>query len=77
MLEKGGAPEENALRLKALLQGRGEPAEAEVVALNAGAALYLAGQADDLAGGVRLAHELLASGAAWRLLERYAAYTRG
>ena len=73
----GGPPAENAVITRSLLQGGGTAAQHDIVALNAGAALYLAGRADDLAGGVRLAHELLASGAAWRLLERYAAYTRG
>ena len=39
---KGGGPEENAERLKALLMGYGLEAETEVVALNAGALLMTA-----------------------------------
>ncbi|WP_425147539.1 anthranilate phosphoribosyltransferase [Deinococcus sp.] len=72
----GGTPGENAGITRALLQGRGTPAQRAIVALNAGAALYLAGQAPDLAGGVTWAQHLLASGAGWELLERYAAYSR-
>lgn len=68
---KGGQPEENALRLKALLQGRGEPAEAEVVALNAGALLFTAGLAGSLREGLAMAMDALRSGAAHRRLELY------
>jgi anthranilate phosphoribosyltransferase len=73
----GGTPAENAVITRTLLQGGGTAAQRGVVAFNAGAALYLAGRADDLVGGVRLAQDILASGAAWTLLERYAAYTNG
>ena len=73
----GGTPAENAVITRALLQGRGTSAQRDIVAFNAGAALYLAGRADDVTGGVRLAQDILAAGAAWALLERYAAYTRG
>jgi len=40
------------------------------VALNAGAALYVAGKAKDLAAGVTLAREALAAGAGWDALGR-------
>ncbi len=73
----GGTPAENAVITRALLQGRGTSAQRDIVAFNAGAALYLAGRADDVTGGVRLAQDILTAGAAWALLERYAAYTRG
>ncbi|GGQ92721.1 anthranilate phosphoribosyltransferase [Deinococcus ruber] len=73
----GGSPADNAVITRNLLQGRGTPAQQAIVAINAGAALYLAGQAAHLAGGVQRARELLASGAGWELLERYAAYSRG
>ena len=49
--------------LKAALAGTPGPAR-DIVALNAGAALYVAGLADSLAGGVQRAGEVLASGAA-------------
>lgn len=73
----GGSPADNAVITRALLQGQGTAAQRDIVAFNAGAALYLAGRADSIAGGVTLARQLLASGTAWTLLERYAAYTRG
>jgi anthranilate phosphoribosyltransferase len=58
----GGSPEENAARLETLLEGEDGPL-AEVVAVNAGAALYVGGAADDLASGYRRAREVLARGA--------------
>jgi anthranilate phosphoribosyltransferase len=47
----------------------------DIVALNAGAALYAAGLAGDLAAGVARAGEVLASGEALACLERLAAFT--
>src|SRR5262249_45068355 len=64
----GGAPEENARRMEALLGGDGEPALRDVVAVNAGAALYVAGEAGTLREGVERARALLAGGAAARKL---------
>ena len=60
---KGGAPEENAGRLKALLMGRGPEAEVDAVALNAGALLLAAGLAGDLREAVAKAKETIASSA--------------
>src|SRR6185436_3474607 len=57
---QGGAPEENAARMEALLAGNGEPALAEIVAANAGAALYVGGRAATLREGVEQARALLA-----------------
>lgn len=73
----GGSPADNAVITRLLLQGQGTAAQRDIVAFNAGAALYLAGRADSIAGGVQLALQLLASGTAWTLLERYVAHTRG
>ncbi len=72
----GGGPEENARILRAVLGGDGPEAASDVVALNAGAALYLAGLAPDLRTGVDAAQEVLRSGAGLAKLEEYAAYTR-
>lgn len=59
-LKVNGAEESLAL-IEALLAG--EPsAAADMVALNAGAALYVAGRAESLNQGVALASEILASG---------------
>lgn len=62
--------------VRAALGGTAGPA-ADMVALNAGAALYVAGLAGDIPDGIRLAREVLASGSALDLLERYAEFTRG
>ena len=72
---KGGAPEENAARLKALLIGRGQPAEVDAVALNAGALLLTAGLAADLKDAVAKAKAAIASGDAFARLEKLAEIT--
>jgi anthranilate phosphoribosyltransferase len=64
----GGEPAENARRMEALLAGNGEQALADVVALNAGAALYVGGRAASIAAGVVAARALLAAGAGARKL---------
>jgi anthranilate phosphoribosyltransferase len=61
---KGGGPEENAERLRALLLGRGRPDEVDVVALNAGALLLTAGLVPTLREAVGEAKDVIASGAA-------------
>jgi anthranilate phosphoribosyltransferase len=70
----GGAPEENAARMEALLAGAGDDALAEVVAANAGAALYVGGRAATLRDGVEQARALLAAGAAARKLAELREY---
>lgn len=65
----GGTPDQNAQRLSRLLDG--EPgALADLVALNAGAALYVAGRAATLREGVEAACDLLVSGSARAKLEQ-------
>jgi anthranilate phosphoribosyltransferase len=59
----GGTPEENAVRMGRLLAGERGPL-ADVIAANAGAALYAGGLAADLPAGVARALAVLASGAA-------------
>ena len=68
---KGGGPEENAERFKSLLMGYALPAEANAVALNAGALLATAGIAADLREGTETALQILHSGAAYRILTRF------
>ena len=65
---RGGGPEENAERLKALLMGHGTGPERNAVALNAGALLATAGKAEDLKQGVELALATLGSGRALGVL---------
>ncbi|HEX8262783.1 MAG TPA: anthranilate phosphoribosyltransferase [Allosphingosinicella sp.] len=74
---RGGGPEENAERLKALLMGYGLPAETEVVALNTGALLLTAGLAGDLREGVGMALHAIHSGEADRRLRSFIEATRG
>ena len=59
----GGDPADNAAALERMLAGEPGPL-AEVTVLNAGAAVYVGGLAEDLRGGVERARRALASGAA-------------
>ncbi len=72
----GGDAAANAAALRGVLDGSVDGAKRDVVAFNAGAALYLADAADDLASGVRRALELIADGSALRKLDEYVAFTR-
>lgn len=73
---KGGGPEENAERARRLLKGEEKGPLADAVALAAGAGFYAAGKTPSLKEGVGLAREVLASGEAYLLLERYVAFLR-
>jgi anthranilate phosphoribosyltransferase len=66
----GGSPAENAEVARAVFAGE-LGARTDLVAINAGAAIYAAGAADTIAEGVQAAREALASGAAAEALERY------
>lgn len=68
------AEESRAMLLDALENRDGLPRE--IVALNAGAALYAADRAASIADGVARAREVLASGAARARLDRFVATTR-
>ena len=72
----GGDPSQNAQIVTRVLSGEGTAAQRDVVALNAGAALFVADAEPTLRGGVSRALEVIASGDAMRLLERYAEFTR-
>jgi len=76
-LEVAGADESLALIRAALSGAAGEKAERarRIIALNAGAALYVAGLAPSLAAGVKDAGQLLESGKPWAKLEELVAYT--
>lgn len=65
---KGGTPGENAAITRAVLSGEKGP-KRDAVVLNAGAALYIAGKTACIADGVKLAEELIDSGAALRTLD--------
>ena len=66
----GGTGEENAALIVRILEGAERGPDRDVVALNAGAALFMAGRADDLRDGVELAVTTIESGAAHEQLER-------
>jgi anthranilate phosphoribosyltransferase len=68
----GGTPEENAQITRDILSGKPGP-KRDTVLLNAGAALYIAGKADTIADGVRLAAETIDSGKAAATLDAYIA----
>ena len=65
----GGDPAANAAILREVLDGGAGP-RADVVLLNAAAALAAAGVAEDLAGGLEAARESIASGRARQALDR-------
>lgn len=67
----GGTPQENAAITRAILQGTEQGAKRQAVCLNAGASLYIGGKAGSIQEGVRLAEELLDSGAALNKLEEF------
>ena len=68
---KGGTPQENAEITKAILNGTDKGPKRQAVCLNAGAALYIAGKAETMEQGVRMAEELIDSGAAQKKLEEF------
>jgi anthranilate phosphoribosyltransferase len=71
----GGTPEENAEVARRVFAGEPGPPR-DLAALNAGAAIYVAGGADTIAAGVRAAEAALDAGAAAATLERFVAHTR-
>ncbi|HEV7369065.1 anthranilate phosphoribosyltransferase [Arenibaculum sp.] len=73
---KGGDAATNAQAIRALLAG--EPgAYRDIVLLNAGAALVVAGRAEDIQAGAALARGAIDGGAAGRVLERLVEITNG
>ncbi len=64
----GGTPAENAADLRGILAGEVGGAKRDVVLANAGAAIYVAGQAETLEAGVARARESIESGAATEAL---------
>ncbi|MDX1549951.1 MAG: anthranilate phosphoribosyltransferase [Lysobacter spongiicola] len=69
-----GPAESKAMVMQALENVEGLPRE--IVALNAGAALYVAGVAEDIADGIDRARKAIASGAARARLDEFVAVTR-
>ncbi len=66
----GGTPEENAKITREILGGaKGHKRNA--VLLNAGASLYIGGKADSIKDGIKLAEELIDTGKALAVLEKF------
>jgi anthranilate phosphoribosyltransferase len=70
----GGDPEDNARIVREILAGESGPRR-DIVAVNAGAALWVAGAASDLEEGTKLACRSIDSGAARERLESLARVT--
>jgi anthranilate phosphoribosyltransferase len=71
----GGSPEENAADLEGIVDGTVEGAKRDIILLNAGAAVYVAGEADSIEAGVERAREAIDSGAATAKLDALRATT--
>jgi anthranilate phosphoribosyltransferase len=71
----GGDAKMNASIARSILEGH-NGAKQDVVALNAGAALYVADAADSIRDGVKMARQAIANGSAHRKLEELIAASR-
>jgi anthranilate phosphoribosyltransferase len=60
----GGTPEENAADLEAILTGDEQGPKRDLILANAGAAIYIAGEAESLTEGVKAAAEAIDTGGA-------------
>jgi anthranilate phosphoribosyltransferase len=72
----GGSPEFNAGITRSILENKATPARHNVVLLNAGAALYAAGAANDIHAGVEMAQDSIRSGKALHKLNDLADMSR-
>lgn len=70
---EGGSPEQNAEATRAVLAGESSPRR-DLVLLNAAAAIYVGGRAEDLAAAVELARSSIESGAAAQVLSRLVSF---
>ena len=73
----GGTPADNVEIAKKLLSGEDRGTKRTAILLNAGAALYIAGKASDMKEGVKLAAEILDSGAALKTYEDFVRVSNG
>ncbi len=71
----GETVEESAAQVREVLGGTAGP-KLDMVLLNSGAALMIAGKADDLKGGVELGRELIKSGAALKKLDELVSFCK-
>ncbi|WP_296825986.1 anthranilate phosphoribosyltransferase [uncultured Megasphaera sp.] len=66
----GGTPEENADITRGILTGKIQGPKRNAVLLNAGAAFFIAGKADSIGDGIKMAADLIDSGKAMETLNR-------
>lgn len=72
---EGGTPEENAEIARNILNGTLRDGKRNAVCLNAGAAIYVAGKADSLAEGIKIAEETIDSGKAIERMNEIVAFS--
>ena len=72
----GGTPEKNAEITKAILRGEERGGKRCAVCLNAGAAIYIAGKAQSMEEGVRMAEQIIDDGRALKKLEQFVEESR-
>ena len=72
---EGGTPEENAEITRNILNGTLRDDKRNAVCLNAGAAIYVAGKADSLAEGIKIAEETIDSGKAIERMNEIVAFS--
>lgn len=73
---KGGDAQENAAIIRGLFSGD-TGAKRDILLLNSGAALYIAGKADSLPGGIQMAKDIIDGGIAMDRLNAFIAFTQG
>ncbi len=71
----GGTATENAEITKGILSGQIQGPKRDAVCMNAGAALYIGGKADSIGEGIKLAQQLIDSGAAMEKLEEFVEFS--
>lgn len=74
---KGGEKEENAHILTSILDGTETGAKRDIAVLNAGAAIWISGKAEDLRQGIQMAKSSVESGAALEKLHLFITETSG
>lgn len=72
---EGGTPEENAEITRNILNGTLRDGKRNAVCLNAGAAICVAGKADSLAEGIKIAEEIIDSGKAIERMNEIVAFS--
>ena len=66
---RGGNPDQNAKIIREVLEGKRKDSARDLVLINAAAAIYIGGKAENLSEGLKLAADSLESGKAFEKLE--------